>query len=107
MPVLHSDYHCIGATLTDSDSASLQQRILDFVFHPNYRPIKAKGIHAGLNLPAEEYPAVRMAIKRLVIAGQLAYAGNHLVLSPQEMSGAPKLIRGTFRQAAAGFGFVR
>jgi ribonuclease R len=96
-----------GATLTDSKSASLQQKILDYVYHPNYRPIKAKGIHAGLDLPAEDYPAVRMAIKRLVAAGQLAFAANHLVLSPQEITGAPKLVRGTFRQAAAGFGFVR
>lgn len=96
-----------GATLTDSKSASLQQKILDYVYHPNYRPIKAKAIHAGLELPAEEYPAVRMAIKRLVASGQLAFAANHLVLSPQQIAGAPKLVRGTFRQAAAGFGFVR
>lgn len=93
--------------MTDSKSPNLQQQILDFVFHPNYRPTKAKGIHAGLGLPAEDYPAVRMAIKRLVTAGQLAYAANHLVMSPQEIAGTPKLVRGTFRQAAGGFGFVR
>lgn len=100
-------YHEIGAILTDSDSASLQQRILDYVYHPNYRPTKARGIQNGLDLPDDDYPAVRMAIKRLVSAGQLAYAANHLVMSPNQISGAPKLIRGTFRQAAAGFGFVR
>jgi ribonuclease R len=97
----------IGVTLTENNSATLQQRILDFVYHPNYRPVKAKGILVGLELPTEDYPAVRMAVKRLVASGQLAYAANHLVISPQMMAGEPKLIRGTFRQAAAGFGFVR
>lgn len=85
----------------------LTQRILNHVYHPHYKPVKPKGIHAALKLEPERYPEVRMAIKRLVSSGQLAYAGNHLVLTPQQVSGDPKLTRGKYRQAAAGFGFVR
>ncbi|MEZ6136100.1 MAG: VacB/RNase II family 3'-5' exoribonuclease [Pirellulaceae bacterium] len=85
----------------------LKQQILDYVFHPNYQPLKPKGIHSALGLPPDEYPVVRKTIKRMVLDGELAYAGNHLVLTPDQISGSPKLIRGTFRQAAAGFGFVR
>jgi ribonuclease R len=98
--------------VTDSDKVSkvdpaLAQQILDYVFHPEYQPVKPKGIHRALGLPPDDYPAVRKAVKRLVLEGKLAYATNHLVLSPEQLSGHAKLIRGTFRQAAAGFGFVR
>ncbi len=86
---------------------NLNQRILDYVYHPNYQPLKPKGIHAALGLPVDDYPLVRKAIKRMVLDGTLAYAGNHLVFTPEKFTGDPKLTRGTFRQAAAGFGFVR
>lgn len=93
---------------TDTDpQRDLSQRILDFVYHPNYQPVKPKAIHRSLELEPDEYPAVRKAVKRLVLEGKLAYGGNHLVVPPEMMSGDPKLTRGTFRQAAAGFGFVR
>jgi ribonuclease R len=90
----------------DSES-SLNQKILDFVYHPNYQPQKPKSIHAALGLDGDDYPRVRKAIKRMVQSGTLAYGGNHLVLTPDKITGDPKLTRGTFRQAAAGFGFVR
>lgn len=88
-------------------ASELSQKILDYVYHPQYQPTKAKGIHQALRLAPEEYPSVRKMVKRLVHDGQLAYGGNHLVLTPELISGDPKLTRGTFRQAAAGFGFVR
>lgn len=94
--------------MTDNDSQDrLAQQILDFVYHPEYQPTKPKGIHQALRLTPDEYPDVRKAVKRLVQSGQLAYGGNHLVVTPEQISGDPKLTRGTFRQAAAGFGFVR
>lgn len=85
----------------------LQQQILDVVYHPNYRPIKAKAILQALKLELSAYPKLRMTIKRMVQAGLLAYGGNHLVLTPEQITGDAKTTRGTFRQAAAGFGFVR
>lgn len=69
--------------------------------------MKPKAIHRSLDLDPDDYPIVRKAIKRLVLEGKLAYGGNHLVVPPEMMTGDPKLTRGTFRQAAAGFGFVR
>ncbi len=85
----------------------LTQKILEFVYHPDYQPTKPKGIHRGLLLPPEDYVLVRKAIKQMVNRGQLAYGGNHLVVTPELISGDPKTTRGVFRQAAAGFGFVR
>ncbi|HBE66897.1 MAG TPA: ribonuclease R [Planctomycetaceae bacterium] len=87
--------------------SELRQKILDVVYHPNYRPIKAKAIHQAIGGDSDEYPAVRMAIKRMVQVGELAYGGNHLVLTPEQYTGSDKTTRGTFRPAAAGFGFVR
>lgn len=91
----------------ESSDERLAQQVLDFVYHPSYQPIKPKAIHKALHLPPDSYPEVRKVIKRLVLEGKLAYAGNHLVLTPEQISGDPKLTRGTFRQAAGGFGFVR
>ncbi|MCA9132293.1 MAG: ribonuclease R [Planctomycetales bacterium] len=98
--------------MTASESSSpidsdLAKRILDHVYHPQYQPVKPKGIHRALGLPVEDYPLVRKAVKRLVLEGQLSYAGNHLVLTREQLVGDRNLTRGTFRQAAAGFGFVR
>lgn len=93
--------------MTESESSDLTQKILDYVYHPHYRPAKPKSIHLGLKLAPEDYRTVRRTIKRLVQSGQLAFAANHLVLTPQMVKGDPNLTRGTFRQAAAGFGFVR
>ena len=90
-----------------TDNQDIHQRILDFVYHPNYRPLKPKAIHQALEMAPEDYPIVRKAVKRLVLDGKLAYATNHLVLTPEQITGDEKLTRGTFRQAAAGFGFVR
>lgn len=80
---------------------------MGFVYHPSYQPMKPKAIHKSLEMEPEDYPLVRKAVKRLVLQGKLAYGGNHLVVAPEMISGDPKLTRGTFRQAAAGFGFVR
>ncbi len=94
--------------MTENDGQrALTQQILDFVYHPEYEPSKPKGIHQALRLPPDQYGDVRKAVKQLVLTGQLAYGGNHLVVTPEQISGDPKLARGTFRQAAAGFGFVR
>jgi ribonuclease R len=84
---------CGYCKVTDNDGQDqLTQQILDFVYHPEYQPTKPKGIHQALRLSPDDYPA---------------YGGNHLVVTPELVSGDPKTTRGTFRQAAAGFGFVR
>ena len=109
----------------------LRQRVLDHVYHPEFRPSKPREIHRALALPDDDYRGLRKLIKRMVIDGELAYGSNHLVLplevkprnvrstrsvegdeeaAPRSRSsggGEPKLVRGKYRQAAAGFGFVR
>jgi len=91
-----------------TENPQLRQRILDLVYHPQYRPIKPKDISRALELSDEDYPQVRRLIKRLVLAGELSYAANHLVTAAdQVVQRDDKLVRGKFRQAAAGFGFVR
>ena len=54
---------------TDSNSSEnldLAQRILDFVYHPQYQPLKAKGIHHALELTPDSYGEVRKTVKQLV-----------------------------------------
>ncbi len=60
----------------------LEQRILDFVSRPNYRPVKPRTIAKRLKVPKDEAAEVRKAVKRLVRKGQLAYASNHMVRRP-------------------------
>lgn len=136
-----------------TEAAELRQRILDFVYNPQYRPSKPKEIHRALDLSDDDYRVLRKLIKRMVIDGELAFASNHLVIAPVQnaaprprrgkntdeagsvatergdTAAAPrnsgavgsgsagsgavgggaedKLITGKYRQAAAGFGFVR
>ncbi|MBN8604175.1 MAG: ribonuclease R [Planctomycetes bacterium] len=112
----------------------LAERILQHVYRTNYQPVKPKVILRQLDLPEDDYRTLIRTIKRLVQQGQLVYGANHLV-SPQETqppvratnkrnsedlegenlettksseSGkGGKFIQGTFRSAAAGYGFVR
>jgi len=112
----------------------LAERILEHVYRTNYQPVKPKVILRQLDLPEEGYRTLIRTIKRLVQQGQLVYGSNHLV-SPQsateqspakarqkagELGGdngetgntgqsgqGGKFIQGTFRSAAAGYGFVR
>lgn len=112
----------------------LAERILQHVYRTNYQPVKPKVILRQLDLPEDDYRTLIRTIKRLVQQGQLVYGANHLV-APQETqtparagsqrnsedlegenlettksseSGkSGKFIHGTFRSAAAGYGFVR
>ncbi len=88
-------------------SHELAERILQLVHSPEYRPVKPRQIAVQLQVPPDDFREVRRTIKWLVLQGQLLYAGNHLVLSPEQASGEPDRIRGNFRLAAGGFGFVR
>lgn len=114
------------------DDPELRQRVIDFVYHPNYRPSKPKGISRSLDVAEDDYRALRKLIKRLVLDGVLTYGSNHVVMpvegGPATTGGAQavgttkasrssrssggvgdddKFVRGKFRQASAGFGFVR
>lgn len=88
-------------------SSELADSIVRLVHSPDYRPCKPKQIAAQLNVSPEDYREVRRTIKWLVHEGQLVYAGNHLVLPADESRGEAQVVRGNFRRAAGGFGFVR
>ncbi len=109
-------------------SSALAARVLRLVSSPNYRPRKAKQIATLLELEPEDHRELKRVIKVLVHSGQLSYGSNHLVLPATEAPAAhkplasgkqrdggestglgfrDKVVRGTFRRAVAGFGFVR
>jgi len=108
------------------DPADLADAVLAFVSRPNYQPVKPRVIAKKLGLPKERIAEVRKAVKKLAKKGKLAYGANHLVTSVRGNQGAGKkpaagkpttgkpsaptssnFVTGTFRKAAAGFGFVR
>ncbi|MEL7266093.1 MAG: ribonuclease R, partial [Planctomycetota bacterium] len=88
-------------------SRDLADRVLRHVNHPDYRPAKPKVIANAMNLDADEYRELRRVVKQLVLEGQLVYASNHLVMGVNMATGNPDIVRGTFRRAHGGFGFVR
>jgi len=55
--------------------------ILDHVNAPNYRPVKPKVIAKQLGYEGKDFSRLKMAIKKLVKAGKLAYGPSHLVCS--------------------------
>ncbi len=103
-------------------SSALANRVLRLVSSPDYHPSKAKQIAVLLDLDPEDHRELKRVIKALVHQGQLAYGSNHLVLPMAAVLGngdasggaqvavvakRDKVVRGTFRRAMAGFGFVR
>ncbi len=88
-------------------SQELADRIVRFVHAPDYRPVKPRQIADQLKVPPDDFREVRRTIKALVLSGQLVYASNHLVLSPQAAAGEANVVIGNFRRALGGFGFVR
>ncbi|MCA9121314.1 MAG: ribonuclease R [Planctomycetaceae bacterium] len=97
------------------DSADLADAVVALVSRPNYQPVKPRVIAKKLGLPKERISEVRKVVKRLAKKGVLAYGAKHLVTLPGPVGSSPKavlpkpsnVLTGTFRKAAAGFGFVR
>lgn len=98
----------------------LAEQILQHVYRPNYQPVKPKVILRQLELPEDDYRILVRTIKRLVEQGQIVYGANHLVApinAPVPKGESARIVKnsgsrektlsGTFRAAAAGFGFVR
>jgi ribonuclease R len=88
----------------------LEQRLLQLVKQPGYKPTKPRGIARQLGLSEDETRDLKRAIKRLVKLGQLSYGANHLVAQQHTGGGggAPGYrVTGIFRRSDAGFGFVR
>src|SRR5690606_37313529 len=116
----------------DSD---LRAAIAKYVRHAGYQAAKPVVIAQRLGLTDDEQEkSVRLVIKKMVQAGELAYRANHMVVPPERPQGAesgsatapaassdaPKpsgkqksqrgdegIIVGTFRRVSSGDGFVR
>jgi ribonuclease R len=112
----------------------LRSSITEFVTSANYQPVKPAVIAKKLGLANEAARELKKTIKQMVKAGELAWGPSHLIYSVDKMpprkraaepvsttghdkrdrkklktkpSRASKHFTGTFRRAAAGFGFVR
>ena len=66
------------------NNQELPQLLLDHVLRDNYKPVKPRVIAKQLKLAAEDLPALKKAIKRLVRQGRLKYGPKHLVLRVEE-----------------------
>jgi ribonuclease R len=85
----------------------LEEAILQFVARPSYQPVKARVIAQRLKLPKDRLAEVKMAVKRLVRRGQLAYGANHLLRPAGSEAPRGSRVMGAFTRTAKGFGFVR
>ena len=83
--------------------SDLQSRIVATLAHPKYHPMKPKALARKLELPKTEYDAFKAALKELIRDGRAEISKGNAVRAV----GAHGTITGIFRQAQAGFGFVR
>lgn len=86
--------------------SDLEQRLLDFVRRPEYRPMKPRMIARRLGLEDEAAAELKKVIKQLAARGQVRYGAGHLVhwVPPGPRS---HHVVGVFRRTEAGHGFVR
>jgi ribonuclease R len=79
-----------------------KRRIIKFLKHPNYTPLKPAPLAKALGISSEDYPQFKLAFEELHRAG-------HVVIGAKNLVGLPPLsgrIIGTFRANPRGFGFV-
>ena len=91
--------------MSNNEKNELQQALLEILGEDNYRPVKPRKIAKRLGLNEQQARDLKKLVKRLVIAGTLAYGENHAI-------GLAETIRkdqvvGVFRRTSGGFGFVR
>ncbi len=86
-------------------SSNLQQRLLNHVSGPDFKPVKAKALAKALGVAPEDVRELKQLIKQLVKSKRLAYGPSHVVGLPDAV--AFHGVTGNFRRMAAGFGFVR
>jgi ribonuclease R len=70
-------------------SRKLEPIVLAHVLRPQYKPVKPKIIAKQLKLPSEQERALKIAIRRLVKQGKLAWGGGHQVLPPKSVVKQP------------------
>lgn len=74
----------------DSPAArKLEPLVLAHVLAKNYQPVKPKVIAKQMKLRSDQLPALKLAIRRLVKAGKLAYGSSHMVRKPDLLPPLP------------------
>lgn len=84
-------------------AASLEDKILQAVGEPGYRPVKPKALARRLNVRSAEYPAFREKIKELIRKGKLELGKARTVGPATKWS----QVVGVFRSMRGGKGLVR
>ncbi len=90
---------------------TLEQRLLQWVTQPGYRPVKPRVLAGQLDLDEASTRELKRVIKQLVKAKKLAYGANHLVgpppSTPPDAAGGGYRVTGVFRRTQSGAGYVR
>ena len=79
-----------------------KKRIIKFLKHPDYTPLKLAPLAKALGVSSEDYPQFKLAFEELRRAGRVVIGARNLVSLPP-LSGR---IIGTFRANPKGFGFI-
>ncbi len=79
-----------------------KERIIKFLKHADYTPLKLARLAKALGVSSEYYPQFKLAFEELRRAGHVVIGAGNLVALPP-MSGR---VIGTFRANPKGFGFV-
>lgn len=80
----------------------LKRRIIKFLKHRDYTPLKVAPLAKAIGVSSEDYPQFKLAFEELHRAGHVVIGAKNLVSLPP-LSGR---IIGTFRANPRGFGFV-
>lgn len=75
-----------------SEGEPLENRVLDWMSRPEYRPAKAKGLARQMEIGQEDYPRFREAVRGLLRAGRVVFGSNRSLRTP-----APEPPRGGSR----------
>jgi ribonuclease R len=82
----------------------LASRIVAALAQPGYQPVKPKALARSLGIGGgEEYEPFKRALRELIRQGRAEMSKGNTV----RQTGTHGTVTGTFRKAAAGFGFVR
>lgn len=84
-------------------AVTLEERVLEAVNQPSYRPVKTKALARQLNISASEYSSFRQKIKEMIQRGKIELGKGNTV-SP--VSTRSQLV-GVFRATRGGKGIVR
>jgi len=83
-------------------SEIFKKRILKFLKHTDYMPLKLAQLAKAIGVSSEDYPQFKLAFKQLRQAGHVVIGTKNLVSLPP----MPGQTIGTFRANTKGFGFI-